>query len=62
MNWEKISRIILNILAIFTVLLVLVGVVGWAFEFVEFLIKQDIFVLLGSLWAVVILIIWWFLE
>ena len=42
--------------------MMLVGIVGWAFEFVEFLIKQDIFVFLGSLWAVAILIIWWFLE
>jgi len=62
MNWEKISRILLNLISVLIILMMLVGIVGWAFEFVEFLIKQDIFVFLGSLWAVAILIIWWFLE
>jgi len=62
MNWEKISYILLNVISVFIVLLLFAGVVGWIFEFVLVLIHQDLVVFLISLWAVAMLIIWWFLE
>lgn len=62
MNWEKISYILLSAMSVFIILLLFAGVVGWIFEFILVLIHQDLTVFLVSLWAVVVLIIWWFLE